>query len=117
MVALIAAAAGYYEAAKLEQRNGYGPWGLTPTVCGLACVVIGFLGAVIFQPLVIGAIVGVVCFNEVERAEELRQERLLGKPALLWSIAAGVLAAAATILTSLIAVGVIVVIAALGCGL
>jgi hypothetical protein len=117
MVALTAAAVGYYEASKLEQRNGDGPWGLTPTVCGLACVVVGFLGAVIFEPLVVGAIVGVVCFNEVERAEELRQERLLGKSALLWSIAAGMLTVVVTILTSIIVVGVVVVSAALACGL
>jgi hypothetical protein len=116
-IALIAAATGYYEASKLEQRTGDGPWGLTPSVCGLACLVIGFLGAVIFEPLVVGAIVGIVCLNEVERFEELQQERLLGKPALLWSSAAGVLAVAGTMFTSLIAVAAVVGSAALVCGL
>jgi hypothetical protein len=117
VVAVISAAAGYYEAAKLEQRNGCGPWGLTPTVCGLACVVIGFLGAVVFEPLVVGAIVGVVGHNELERYEELRQERLLGKPALMWSTAIGLLAVFGTMLTSLVVVGGVVVTAALVCGL
>ena len=116
-VALMAAATGYYEAAKVEQQNGCGPWGLTPSVCGLACLVIGFLGAVVFEPIVVGAIVGVVAYNEFTRYEELRQERLAGKPARLWSIGVGVLALVGMILTSLVVVGGASLIAGLVGGL
>jgi hypothetical protein len=116
-VALMAAATGYYEAAKVEQQDGCGPWGLTPSVCGLACVVIGFLGAVVFEPVVVGAIVGVVGYNELIRYEELRQERLAGKPARLWSIGLGMLAVVGTMLTSVVVVGGVSLVAGLASGL
>ena len=117
VVALLTAAAGYYEAAKLEQQTGAGPWGLTPSVCGLACVVIGFLGAVVFEPAVIGALVGVVGYNEISRYEELRHKRLAGRPARVWAIAIGALAAVAALIASVIAIGGIAVVAALVAGL
>jgi hypothetical protein len=117
IIALCAAGAGYYEAAKLEARDGAGPWGLEPTVCGLACLVIGFMAAVVFQPLVVGVVVGVAGFEQATRYEELRQSRLAGKPARMWGIAIGLFVLVVAILTSVVLVAGIAVGAGLVGGL
>jgi hypothetical protein len=83
----LAAAAGYWEAEKFTRERGGSFMGVTPRQCAIACGVVGLIGAVILPALVVGALAGVVGYNEVRKLAATWREAPFGVPVPGWVVA------------------------------
>ncbi len=117
VVAAFAGLIGYSEACRVELRFSEGPWGLSASVCGVACFAAALVGGYLAMPLMFAAEAGIVGHHEAASYQRLYRNDLFKKPPWVWGIGSGAFAFAGVLLTSTITWGLVSVIAALVCSL
>ena len=87
LLAILAGGASFYELTEFNKTSSEGK--VPPIAAGVAGFFLGLLGAFIAPSLVLGVLVGVVCWHEVQIYERQVRERLLGQQSLVWAGVAG----------------------------
>lgn len=117
VVAAFAGLIGYGEAGRVEERFNEGPWGLSASVCGVACFAAALVGGYVAMPLVFAAEAGIGGYHGTADYERLYRKQLFRKPPWIWGLGSAVFAFAGALWASTITWGIACVIAALVCRL
>jgi hypothetical protein len=87
MLAVLAGGASYYELREFNKTSSEGK--VPPVAAGAAGFLVGLVVALIAPALVLGVLVGLVCWHEVQIFERQAKERLLGMQSQVWAGVAG----------------------------
>jgi hypothetical protein len=104
---IVVGVVAYHQAATVEKRSRVAPWGVSPPFWAATFLFVGFVGAVVASPLVLGGLAGFGGYRAVMIYEQQRGGRLLGCPAAAWAIGCGSLGAVGALVTSTLVWGVV----------
>jgi len=104
---IVVGVVAYHQAATIEKRSGVAPWGVSPPFWAATFLFVGFVGAVVASPLVLGGLAGFGGYRAVMIYEQQRGGRLLGCPTVAWGIGCGSLGAVGARVTSTLVWGVV----------
>jgi len=110
VLAALSGVAGFYELTEFNKTASDGKF--PPVAAGVGGFVLGLFVAFLAPAIVLGVILGLVCYHEVLIFEHQSKDRLLGIPAAVWGGSAGATAFFGASLTQLFASFVVCVFAA-----
>jgi hypothetical protein len=88
VLAILTGVASHHELTEFNKTSSEGK--VPPIAAGVAGFFLGLLVAFIAPALVLGVLVGLVCFHEVQIFEREAKERLLGMQTAVWAGVAGI---------------------------